>query len=254
MIDTGLWLLRNMMAVMTTQYLAIKVQQGKTRSSLTVEIPTDAMLVAAALELRLLGKDKVPAAGRYGACIGAYFPQSTYSLTEVDPFTGLQGDTLPGGTIPERCVFFYGSGRVVADTQFETDPPRIYYYGKRVPAPDPGLFEVPTLPTEEGELREVIQSEYERNSAIRALCIRAHGNRCLVCGVSFAEAYGSAAAGIIHVHHLEPLGMVRQSHIVNPLKDMIPVCPNCHAVIHRRTPPFTPDEVRSMLRQKPSSS
>jgi len=239
---------------MNTQYLAIEVQQGRRQASRTVEIPADDVLVAASLELRRLGEGKVPAAGRYGTCIGGYFPSNTHSLTDVDPFTGVQGETVPGGTIPARCVFFYGSGRVVADTKYENDPPQMYYYGKKALAPDPGLFDAAAAPAEEGASREVLQNEYERNPALRTLCIRARGNRCLVCGLSFEDVYGSAAAGIIHVHHLEPLGHVGHAHVVDPSKDLIPVCPNCHAVIHRRTPPFTPDEVKAMLGQRAPGS
>lgn len=242
------------MTGMNTQYLAIEVQQGKKRVSRTVEIPAEAVLVAASLELRELGEGRVPAAGRYGTCIGGYFPPNTYSPTDVDPFTGLRGESVRGGTIPARCAFFYGSGRVVADTEYTDDPPKIYYYGKKASAPDPGLFDAAATLVEEGALREVVQNEYERNPALRALCIRARGTRCLVCELSFEDAYGSAALGIIHIHHLEPLGHVGQSHVVDPMKDLIPVCPNCHAVIHRRTPPFTPDEVKAMLRQRASGS
>ncbi|MEX2218847.1 MAG: hypothetical protein WD749_08810 [Phycisphaerales bacterium] len=235
---------------MSTQHVVVEVQVGSKRSSRAVEIPGDDVLVAASLELRRLGEGKVAAAGRYGTCIGAYSPPNTSTVTDVDPFTGARGETVRGGTTPARCTFWYGSIRVVADTLYETDPPQMYYYCKKTSAPDPGLFEAAADPVEEGASHEVMRSEYERNPVVRELCIRARGDRCLVCGLSFEDAYGSAAAGIIHVHHLEPLGSVGHSHLVDPTKDLIPVCPNCHAVIHRRTPPFTPDEVKAMLRQE----
>ncbi|HSX81067.1 MAG TPA: HNH endonuclease [Candidatus Saccharimonadia bacterium] len=54
-------------------------------------------------------------------------------------------------------------------------------------------------------------------------------------------------AEFIHVHHCRPLSEIAGEYVVDPIEDLRPVCPNCHAVIHRRTPPFTIEEVRSML-------
>ena len=49
------------------------------------------------------------------------------------------------------------------------------------------------------------------------------------------------------MHHLLPLSEIKISYVVDPKEDLRPVCPNCHAVIHRRNPPFTLEEVRDML-------
>ncbi|MCL4198367.1 MAG: HNH endonuclease [Phycisphaerales bacterium] len=232
---------------MSTQRVIIEIGHGRRRRARTVEIPSDDALVAASIELRRLGEGKHPAVGRYGTCIGAYFPSSAYSLPSVDPFTGARGATMPGGTIPERCTFWCETIRVVADTMFERDPPQMHHYCKKAPDPEPGLFEPTVNPLEEGTPQQVTQTAYERNPALRDLCIRIHGSRCKICGTSFGDTYGPAAAGFIHVHHLEPLGAVGQAHVVNPATDLIPVCPNCHGVIHLRTPPLTPDEVKAML-------
>ncbi|HRQ11388.1 MAG TPA: hypothetical protein PLG36_10225 [Trueperaceae bacterium] len=239
---------------MSTQHLVIEVGHGRKRQARTVEVPADDVLVAASIELRRLGEGKYPAAGRHGKCIGAYFPPGSYTMTSVDPFTGERGPTTPGGTIPERCTFWYETVRVVADTMFESAPPQIYYYCKKAPAPEPGLFELGGELVEEGTPQQLMQTVYERNPALREMCIRIHGSRCKICNTSFEEAYGVTAAGFIHVHHLEPLGAVGEAHVVNPATDLIPVCPNCHGVIHLRTPPFTPDEVKAMMApSKPSS-
>jgi hypothetical protein len=37
---------------------------------------------------------------------------------------------------------------------------------------------------------------------------------------------------------------------VNPIRDLRPVCPNCHAVIHSTTPPRTIDQVRAPRTEK----
>lgn len=236
-----------MLLGMSTRRVTIESPDGTKRTTRTVEIPDDEVLVAAAIELRTAGGDS-PAAGRYGSCIGAYFPPGQYVTFDMDPFTGEDRGVVSGGVTPARCVFWHGLDRV-ADTLYEADPPSIYSYRKPATAPEPGLFDAASGGLEEGAPREVTRDEYERNPALRALCLKRRGCRCVACGMSFEEIYGSAAAGFIHVHHLEPLGSVGHAHLVDPVRDLVPVCPNCHAVIHRREPPFTPAEVRAMLRR-----
>ena len=63
------------------------------------------------------------------------------------------------------------------------------------------------------------------------------------CGIDLAEKYGEKGEKFIHVHHLKPVSEVGAQYEVDPIKDLIPVCPNCHAMIHRRAPPYTIDEV-----------
>jgi 5-methylcytosine-specific restriction protein A len=53
--------------------------------------------------------------------------------------------------------------------------------------------------------------------------------------------------GFTHVHHLKLLSTVGSGYQVDPIEDLRPVCPNCHAVIHRREPPYSIDEVRAFL-------
>ena len=79
----------------------------------------------------------------------------------------------------------------------------------------------------------------ERNAEARLRCIEHWGLNCCICGFNFEAAYGSLARGLIHVHHLEPLSENRTEHKVDPVADLRPICPNCHAVIdwggHLRT-------------------
>ena len=101
----------------------------------------------------------------------------------------------------------------------------------------------------EGAMRSVTLSTYERNPKARGLCIEHYGTACVACGFDFARTYGEVARDDIHVHHLTPLSSIGEKHEVNPVTDLRPVCPNCHAVIHRRSPPFTIEEVQVLLRQ-----
>lgn len=87
---------------------------------------------------------------------------------------------------------------------------------------------------------------YERNPKNRNDAIRLHGTACVVCGFDFFRAYGELGDGFIHIHHKSP---VSESGIVevNPETDLAPVCPNCHAMIHRKqASTLTIDELREL--------
>jgi hypothetical protein len=98
--------------------------------------------------------------------------------------------------------------------------------------------------TEGGTIR-ILANKYERDPRAREEYIRIHWLRCAACDMSFLERYGDIAAKVMHVHHVVPVQKgIRQT---DPAKDLIPVCPNCHAVIHLEEPPLSVRQVRQML-------
>jgi 5-methylcytosine-specific restriction endonuclease McrA len=99
----------------------------------------------------------------------------------------------------------------------------------------------------EGKQAAYQATRYERSAQARKDCIDHYGAECVVCGVDFGERYGELAEGFIHVHHLTPIAEVDEEYEIDPIEDLRPVCPNCHAVIHRRSPPLSISEVRSLL-------
>lgn len=96
----------------------------------------------------------------------------------------------------------------------------------------------------EGNKQRVEVNKYERNPLNRKLCLALHGYACKVCGFDFVRQYGSIGAGFIHVHHITPVSLVGTDYIINPQSDLIPVCPNCHAMLHRQNPPLFPAELK----------
>ena len=104
----------------------------------------------------------------------------------------------------------------------------------------------------EGAVRQVSINAYDRNPVARARCIEVYGSACVVCGFSFEEVYGAETLGCIHVHHLHPLSVIGTEYQVDPVTDLRPVCPNCHAVIHRTgtEPPRSIEEVKAMIKSK----
>ena len=99
----------------------------------------------------------------------------------------------------------------------------------------------------EGAVYRVAVTAYERNPEARRLCLAHYGNSCVVCGFDFEATYGQEAEGFIHVHHLLMLSQIGKEYVIDPVKDLRPVCPNCHSVIHLNTPPHSIDEVKAMF-------
>ncbi len=100
----------------------------------------------------------------------------------------------------------------------------------------------------EGAVRQYTVNAYERNQAARAICVAHWGLTCRVCGFDFERTYGELGRGFIHVHHRFPLAARSQEYVVNPVSDLIPVCPNCHAMLHRLgTPLISPEDLSELV-------
>lgn len=109
--------------------------------------------------------------------------------------------------------------------------------------------EVPIgLAYSEGSVQKILVNRYERDPRARDECIQHYGTSCFLCAFDFVAVYGEVMAGFTHVHHLRALSSVGADYEVDPIRDLRPVCPNCHAVLHRREPPYSLDEVREFLR------
>lgn len=99
----------------------------------------------------------------------------------------------------------------------------------------------------EGTIKEVIQNRYERNSYARKLCLEYYGHNCKVCDMNFLDEYGEIGKDFIHVHHLNEISKKKGKHKVDPIKDLRPVCPNCHAMLHRKNPAYTIEQIKQII-------
>lgn len=104
----------------------------------------------------------------------------------------------------------------------------------------------------EGAATKITVNKYERNRVNRAICLQFHGTACSVCNMDFSKIYGKIGAGFIHVHHIIPVSVMKPDYCFDPRKDLIPVCPNCHAMLHRREPPYLAEELKNILSEKSS--
>lgn len=102
----------------------------------------------------------------------------------------------------------------------------------------------------EGSRVSVTINAYERNGKAKAACLRHYGYKCCVCEVTMSNVYGPIADKLIHVHHIYPIGARKSEYVIDPVKDLATVCPNCHAVLHRVVPPLSVDALKRIIKEK----
>lgn len=115
-------------------------------------------------------------------------------------------------------------------------------------AVSPSSAAEPSTQFVEGTAFTVRMTRFERDPRNRAICIAHHGMKCAVCGFDFKERFGDLGEGFIHVHHLNPLGAMKRAHLIDPINDMRPVCPNCHAMLHRRKEVLAIEELKMLIK------
>ena len=105
----------------------------------------------------------------------------------------------------------------------------------------------------EGALTTVQINRYERDRRNRAAAIAIHGTTCRGCGINLEEQYGAVARGCVEIHHVTPVAQLGKSYKIDPVRDLVPLCPNCHTIAHRRNPPFSAEEIGQLLASSSTS-
>ena len=102
----------------------------------------------------------------------------------------------------------------------------------------------------EGAKKQITVNAYERDPTAKRRCIKKWGVICKVCDFNFGAVYGELGEGFVHVHHLRPLHTIGEEYVLDPETDLRPVCPNCHAMLHRKKDPLSIDELVKMLKRR----
>lgn len=136
----------------------------------------------------------------------------------------------PQGSKVELVVGYFNNGEFFAITQTQND-----------------IEDLSNNTLIEGATKKISVNSYERNTKARQQCIEYHDCKCWVCEFDFFEAYGELGKDFIHVHHIVPLSEIRQGYEVDPINDLLPLCPNCHAMVHRQIPTMVPKELKLLL-------
>jgi len=99
----------------------------------------------------------------------------------------------------------------------------------------------------EGAVSQVLVNRYERDPRNRRAAIAIHGKSCLACGFNFHQKYGELGDEYIVVHHTVPISQMGNDYVVDPAKDLVTLCANCHAMVHRHDPPISVTDLRKIL-------
>jgi 5-methylcytosine-specific restriction protein A len=99
----------------------------------------------------------------------------------------------------------------------------------------------------EGAVSQVLVNRYERDPRNRRQAIAIHGKSCLACDFNFGERYGTLGDDYIVVHHTVPVSQMGNDYVVDPERDLVTLCANCHAMVHRQDPPISVADLRRIL-------
>lgn len=116
-----------------------------------------------------------------------------------------------------------------------------------IPFQGPGEAAPGTYP--EGDVTRIEVNRYERDRRARAECISKYGTDCSACGFSFESAYGPLGYGFVHVHHIRDLSLLGPGYQLDPIKDLRPVCANCHSMLHTSRPAITIRRLQGHLKR-----
>lgn len=118
-----------------------------------------------------------------------------------------------------------------------------------IPVEEDALEPAETKGLPEGAITRVPVNKYERNPVNRSACIAIHGCYCHICNLKFEDKYGDIGEGFIHVHHITPVSKLGKDYLIDPSQDLIPVCPNCHAMLHRCNPPMDIEQLKKLIKK-----
>jgi 5-methylcytosine-specific restriction protein A len=107
--------------------------------------------------------------------------------------------------------------------------------------------ELPPTGIFEGAKSTIEVNSYERNPEARKKCLDKWGYNCAVCRFHFELYYGTIGKNYIHVHHLKPISSIGAEYEIDPENDLRPVCPNCHAMLHREKPPLSIEQLKKLV-------
>ncbi|MEN0053053.1 MAG: HNH endonuclease [Mucilaginibacter sp.] len=146
---------------------------------------------------------------------------------------------------------FTYEGKGAVKEYFDTRPVKIIWTfdnAGNIDNYDPAIpGQIPPGSIPEGAVSQVLVNKYERNPWARRECVKHFGAICQVCNFNFEDYYGEIGKDFIHVHHLTSISAIKSEYQVDPLNDLIPVCPNCHSMLHKRTPALTIQELKQIL-------
>ncbi|MCQ2001353.1 HNH endonuclease [Arthrobacter zhaoxinii] len=163
------------------------------------------------------------------------------------------GEQVPESLLEEHLPDLPRSGDAVSVPAASVPALRRLWSGFLGAGPDPVRPVPGTLAAAALGLQQV--NNYEHDAEARRLCLAFHGICCAACGLVPAQRYGPGTDALLQVHHLVPGTDLPVDYVLDPVSDLVPLCPTCHAVAHTRVPvPYSPAEVRGLLASAPDAA
>ena len=194
-----------------------------------------------------LGPDYPPAIGRIAKTYDALAdgPRDGRHLLKHGNWRPRKQSPMPDSEFKEHLIYMVQKSRLHVLPPSEWTRHRIIWTG------DPAML--PAIQGEEafagyveGRSETLLVNRYERDPRNRRAAIEKHGVRCFGCKLEMRDRYGVIADGFIHIHHTKPISSVGGPQTPH-LDDLIPLCPNCHAVVHLQNPPMTVEQIRKAM-------
>jgi 5-methylcytosine-specific restriction protein A len=70
--------------------------------------------------------------------------------------------------------------------------------------------------------------------------------------VNFEKTYGDIGKQFIHVHHINELALLNTGRFIDPVTDLRPVCPNCHAMLQKKESSDAFKRLKENIRRTPN--
>jgi len=186
----------------------------------------------------------------------AYFSVDTQPNPRTRLFWHVDFTNLLKKELPSWFSFFENGGKtedppLLRFKKIELDMYQLQIIDPKAIEVDAEHEETDCEPVYEGTIKYYYSKVYERNPENRRRAIEIHGLQCLGCGFDFEQFYGDRGAGFIEIHHATPLSNIGEKIEINPATDLVPVCSNCHRIIHRdKQNVLTVEEVRRIIGKK----
>lgn len=122
-------------------------------------------------------------------------------------------------------------------------------------APTRKSFFIPETNVFEGAIRTTTVAVRARSTKLRKYAFQYYSKKgqikCSICNFDFMQIYGKYGEKYIEFHHMKPISTYNPlgqiSDIKNAIKNICPVCSNCHAIIHRNN--ITPQKLKKVLKK-----
>ncbi|MDQ6960960.1 MAG: HNH endonuclease [Mariprofundaceae bacterium] len=146
-----------------------------------------------------------------------------------------QANEIKGSYPGQNCVFF-GSNNIRYVNEIY-DKIKFKKNTENVESPD--NFDDPSefFHTNEGKLRLKTHKKRERSvKLVKRFKDDLDSFDCIICGFNFEDVYGKIGKLFIEAHHIKPIKDMKENTEVT-ISDLIPVCSNCHRMLHRKASP-----------------